>query len=45
MIMKRILILIAALTAFATLSIADDRPAKFSQIPPAAQSFIRTNYP
>lgn len=45
MIMKRILILIAALTAFATLSIADDRPATFSQLPPAAQSFISTNYP
>lgn len=43
--MKRTVLLVATLTAFATLSIADDRPSAFNQLPPAAQSFISTNYP
>lgn len=43
--MKRIVIFIAVLTAFAITSIADDRPATFAQLPQAAQTFINTNYP
>ena len=44
-IMKKILVLAAALMAFATISRADDRPVTLSQLPVAAQNFISANFP
>lgn len=44
-IMKKILVVIAASIAFVITVSADDRPVTFEQLPVAAQTFIKNNFP
>ncbi len=43
--MKKILLMASALLAFTMMLKADDRPVTLSQLPVAAQTFIKTNFP
>ena len=43
--MKKIMTISAALFIFAAIAVADDRPIKLEQLPDAARSFLKTNYP
>ncbi len=43
--MKKIFTLIAIAIASLSVAKADDRPVTFAQLPAAAQSFIKTNFP
>lgn len=43
--MKRMFITIAIVLASVTIAKADDRPVTFEQLPKAAQTFIKTNFP
>ena len=43
--MKKFLLMASALLAFTMMLKADDRPVTLSQLPVAAQTFIKTNFP
>ena len=43
--MKKILLMASALLAFAMIVKADDRPVTLTQLPVAAQTFIKTHFP
>ena len=43
--MKKFLLIASALLAFTMMLKADDRPVTLSQLPVAAQTFIKTNFP
>ena len=43
--MKRIFALLAVVTAFISVTRADDKPVTYQQLPAAAQAFIAENYP
>ena len=43
--MKKILLMASALLAFAMIIKADDRPVTLTQLPVAAQTFIKTHFP
>lgn len=43
--MKRILVLLVSIFAFAALIKADDKPIPFDQLPDLAKTFVKTNFP
>ena len=43
--MKKIIVLLAAIFAFAVVSKADDRPVTYDQLPAAARTFIKKHFP
>lgn len=43
--MKKIIVLLAAIFAFAVVSKADDRPVTYEQLPSAAKTFIKKHFP